>query len=88
MGFHALEGALPPPQDSNLSLFHCHRIDYDYCVRRHQSALQRNWSRADLAMGLGIQNRIVEPAEFRTWYYGGSDLGETSVPIPDRLKVF
>ena len=88
MGFHSLEGALPPPLDSDLFLFHCHRIDYDYCVRRHQSARQRNWSQADLAMGLGIQNRIVEPTEFRTWYYGGADLGERSFAIPESLKVF
>jgi hypothetical protein len=88
MGFHSLEGALPPPQDSNLSLFHCHRIDYDYCLRRHESAAKRNWSRGDLAMGLGAQNRIIEPIAFRAWYYGGSDLGEMSVPIPDVLKVF
>ena len=87
LGFHALEGALPPPQDSDLYLFHCHRIDYDYCLRRHQSARDRNWSRADLEMGLGRQNRIVEPAEFRQWYFGGEDLGEAPTVIPDALKL-
>jgi hypothetical protein len=89
VGFHSLaDGTLSPPQDPNLLLFHCHRIDYEACHQRHRSTASRNWSRRDLAIDSGRQNRIVEPAEFRQWYYGDRDLGEALMQIPDALKVF
>jgi len=84
-GFHAAAGASAPP-DPRLLLFHLHRADYATCLRRHEAAARRRWNERDLAEGMGVQNRVCAPEEFRHWFYHGSDLGETRLAIPERFK--
>jgi hypothetical protein len=84
-GFHVARGAEAPP-DGRLFLLHLHRADYGYCLERHRASARRRWSERDLREGLGLQSCICEPVEFRRWFYGGPNLGETRVPLPARLK--
>jgi hypothetical protein len=84
-GFHTAAGAEAAP-DGRLVLVHLHRADYGTCLRRHQATARRRWNARDLAEGLGLQNRICEPAEFRHWFYHGPDLGETRCTIPQEIR--
>ena len=87
LGFHFLEGGQDHliPTDRNLMLLHLHRIDYMYCLRRHEESAKRNWSKKDVEEGFGLQNRICNPEEFHIWYTT-EQLGEQRLFIPDYLK--
>jgi len=87
IGFHVESGAAEPEPDPDLLLVHLHRADYDRCLARHRSAVQRDWSETDLERGYGRQSRVVEADEFDRWFYAGEDLeGRGREPIPERLR--
>lgn len=91
VGFHRLLEGQPeaqPEPDPDLLLVHIHRIDYDYCLRRHEASARRRWSERDIQMNLGVHNRIFEPEPFRAWFFDPKDLGEEELEIPEELKVF
>lgn len=84
MGFHDLRNTSLKP-DPSLLLLHLHRIDYQYTLERHLSAVRRKWSPQDTEQGRGWQNRVVDPAEFDRWYKFTRP-GESIEHIPDAWK--
>jgi hypothetical protein len=89
-GFHeerALGASVPDPA---LALVHLHRVDYQHCLARHRERVERRWNERDVELGHGYQSRIVEPADFDAWFFGGADLEPADTvlePIPDRLRA-
>jgi hypothetical protein len=73
-GFHDTLFPLSPSPDPDLILAHLHRVDFEYCRARHEAAVRRKWSEADVARGHGRQSRIFEPEQFRRWFYEDADL--------------
>lgn len=86
VGFHAESNAPAIAPDPHLYLIHLHRADYEHCLARHRAARQRDWSEYDVRAELGWQNRIVDPDEFRDWFFHGSDIGGPRETIPDRIR--
>lgn len=84
LGFHEALGPRAVP-DADLWLFHLHRADRAYCLERHRAAAARPWAGADLAAGMGAQNRIVDPAEFDRWF-GEHPTYEACVELPDHMR--
>jgi hypothetical protein len=85
-GFHREYNAPDDPPDPELLLVHLHRIDYDACLARHRASSARDWNEADIAGGLGAQNRIAELEEFEEWFRHGSDLGAPRELIPEHIR--
>ncbi len=85
-GFHREFSAPDDPPDPDLLLVHLHRADYEICLGRHRAAASRRWNEEDLRRGDGAQNRIVDPAEFKSWFRGGDDLDAPPERIPEHLK--
>ena len=87
VGFHEEFNAPTTRPDPDLYLIHLHRVDYDYCLARHRRAASGNWNQEDLQFNLTWHQRVVEPDEFRTWFYEGEDLdGAAPEVIPDRVR--
>jgi hypothetical protein len=55
--------------DPNLYLIHLHRMDYDICLARHQDRTRFPLAQIDRDQGWGYQNRIIDPAEFSSWFF-------------------
>ncbi len=73
--------------DSDLLLIHLHKLDFDYCVKRHQETASRNWMRTDGAAGR--QNRVSDPDELRAWFSRSIDDEKREarlVPIPSDVQ--
>jgi hypothetical protein len=86
-GFHDELNAPFVEPDPGLLLVHLHRVDYDYCLARHRSVTERQWYEADRRRDLGAHYRVVDPDEFREWFFNGYDLeGTERELIPDRLR--
>ena len=85
-GFHGEYGAPDAPPDPDLMLIHLHRIDYDWCLERHRRSAARDWSAEDRDAGAGLQNRIVDPAEFEEWFRRGPDLDAPPELIPAHIR--
>jgi Glycosyl transferase family 2 len=74
--------------DPALFLVHLHRVDYDYCLARHRSVTERRWYAEDRRRDLGRHYRVVDPVEFRDWFFAGYDLeGTEREPIPERIRA-
>lgn len=87
VGFHEEFSAPTAAPDPDLYLLHLHRVDYDYCLARHQKAASGNWNEEDLQFNLTWHQRVVDPDEFRKWFYEGEDLdGAAPEVIPDRVR--
>jgi Glycosyl transferase family 2 len=87
VGFHAEFNAPAAPPDPDLYLIHLHRVDYDYCLARHRAAASGDWSEEDVQFNLGWHRRVVEPEEFRDWFFHGEDLGDRERElIPERIR--
>jgi Glycosyl transferase family 2 len=87
IGFHEEYNAAAVRPDPDLYLIHLHRVDYDYCLARHRAAARREWPEDDLQLNLGWHQRVVEPEEFRNWFFHGEDLeGTEREMIPDRVR--
>jgi len=71
--------------DPDLYLLHLHRVDYDRCLARHRAAAAREWNEYDLQAGRGY-SRIVEPEEFRHWFFNVGLDGSDAERIPERLR--
>lgn len=70
-GFHdRLDGR--KNSDPRLYLIHLHRMDYDICLGRHRERGRFPLAQADREQGWGYQNRIVNPSDFSSWFYGDS----------------
>jgi hypothetical protein len=88
IGFHTEFNAPAIQPDPHLYLIHLHRVDYEYCLERHRSSASRPWPEEDLQWNLGWHQRVVEPDEFRHWFFHGDDLGDPERErIPDRLRA-
>jgi hypothetical protein len=86
-GFHTESNVPEVLPDPDLYLVHLHRIDYEYCLARHQAAAERDWNSDDIRHNLGWQNRVVEPEEFRSWFFEGEDLEQSERElIPDQVR--
>lgn len=85
-GFHEELSAPDDPPDPNLILVHLHRVDYEWCLRRHRASAARRWSEADIARGDGAQNRIADPAVFEEWFRAGPDLDAPPEFIPAHIR--
>ncbi len=85
-GFHHEYRAPDAPPDPELLLVHLHRVDYDWCLQRHQRSAARDWSEADRVGGAGAQNRIAEAAAFEQWFRRGPDLDAPAELIPPHIK--
>jgi Glycosyl transferase family 2 len=87
IGFHQEFNAPDIAPDPELFLVHLHRVDYEYCLDRHRAVTAREWYEGDRRFDLGWHYRVVEPDEFREWFFHGEDLeGTEPEPIPDRFK--
>jgi hypothetical protein len=87
IGFHQEFNAPDVEPDPHLFLVHLHRVDYEYCLDRHRAVTAREWYEGDRRFDLGWHYRVVEPDQFRDWFFHGDDLeGTEPEPIPDRLK--
>jgi Glycosyl transferase family 2 len=87
IGFHQEFNAPDIGPDPDLFLVHLHRVDYEYCLDRHRGVTAREWYEGDRRLNLGWHYRIVDPEQFRDWFFRGEDLeGTEPEPIPDRLK--
>jgi len=80
-GFHARrDGGWNP--DERLFLLHLHRMDFDYCMRRHRTRHGMRWNEEDFESGMAAHNRIVDEAELERWFYT-----ETEVPnVPVKIE--
>jgi hypothetical protein len=90
-GFHALSNrkARIKKMEDDLVLIHLHKIDFDFCLARHEESAKRNWSASDKEGGAGKHNRLYDAEELRTWFRSSiDDLSEEArlVPIPDDMK--
>ena len=66
------------------------RIPLAWNVGFHQefNAPDGQWSEEDVMWNLGWHRRVVEPDEFRDWFFHGEDLGiPEREEIPERLKT-
>jgi hypothetical protein len=87
VGIHIEFNAPSAQPDPDLCLIHLHRIDYEYCLARHQDNVSREWPEEDLKFNLSWHQRVTDPEEFDEWFYTGDDLeGNDRVPIPERFK--
>jgi hypothetical protein len=87
-GFHDELSAPFVQPDPALYLIHLHRVDFDYCLARHRSVTERRWYEEDRRRDLGRHYRVVDPEEFRDWFFGGYDLeGTEREPIPERIRA-
>jgi hypothetical protein len=86
-GFHDELNAPFVKPDPDLYLVHLHRVDYDCCLARHRAVTERNWYEPDRQRNLGRHYRVVDPEEYREWFYHGFDLEHTARElIPDRIR--
>ena len=86
-GFHKEFNAPEVEPDPDLLLVHLHRIDYEMCMRRHRAATDRPWAEEDRKWNLTWHQRVVDPGEFRDWFYSGEDLeGSAAEPVPERFR--
>lgn len=58
--------------DASLFLIHLHRVDYNFCLARHQQRSSLPWNQRDIDENWGYQNRITEPEQFNYWFYHDS----------------
>jgi hypothetical protein len=92
VGFHLEYNAPDVERDPDLYLIHLHRVDYEYCLERHRAVVERDWYEADRRRDLGSHYRVVDPDEFREWFFHGNDLqgialeGAERALIPDRIR--
>lgn len=87
IGFHDEFNAPEATPDPALFLAHLHRVDFGYCLARHEASARRKWSEYDVQAMHGNQNRLVDPAQFRQWFYAGDDLaGCPREDIPERIR--
>jgi len=91
-GFHTLERKrdrrkAPEP---DLLLVHLHKIDFEFCVARHEEVRKRNWDKEALERGEGRQFRIESRDELAAWFVQSIDTRKTMpaelVDIPEALK--
>ncbi|MEU4805115.1 RICIN domain-containing protein [Actinosynnema sp. NPDC023587] len=68
--------------DPHLYLIHLHRMDYDTCHRRHRTRTTHRTAQDDLDNYRGYQNRIVDPEQFRHWFYNDRVNGDPIHPEP------
>jgi hypothetical protein len=68
--------------DPCLRLIHLHRMDYRICWNRHRRRARQPRDEVDIANERGYQNRIVEPDQFRHWFYNDRVNGEEISPEP------
>lgn len=88
LGFHTEANVPEVLPDPDLLLIHLHRVDLDTCIARNRDAARRTWNQADVAAGLGTQNRLLDD-ELREWFYRGADLAGTKPePIPPHIRSF
>ena len=90
-GFHDLSNhkARINKMEDDLVLIHLHKIDFDFCLARHEDSARRNWSPTDIEDGSGAQNRLRDAEELRTWFRRSIDDPSREarlVPIPDQMK--
>jgi hypothetical protein len=86
-GFHDEARFRDIAPDPSLLLVHLHRADYERCLARHRASAARTWSARDVESGQGYQNRIVDPGEFRHWFFH-VDVGDPErAPIPARVRA-
>ena len=90
-GFHVLSNpkARVKKMEDDLVLIHLHKIDFDFCLARHEESAKRNWSASDIAAGAGDHNRLYDAEKLRTWFRNSIDDPAKEVrlvPIPDRMK--
>jgi len=87
IGFHQEFNAPGVEPDPHLYLAHLHRVDYEYCLERHEGVAAREWYEGDRRFNLGWHYRVVDPDEYREWFFHGKDLeGTEPEPIPDHLR--
>jgi hypothetical protein len=74
-GFHDLEKKRDRVRNTrdDLLLIHLHKIDFEFCIARHEEALRRKWSQDDLESGAGRQNRLVDREELAQWFAASID---------------
>jgi len=86
-GFHACSESPVPyhHRDPELVLVHLHKLDWDICLKRHQSNVKRNWVDGTF----GYQNRLVVENRLKQWWMINIDQ-KTSiselVKIPEEYK--
>jgi hypothetical protein len=86
-GFHVEYNAPDDPPDPELLLVHLHRIDYDWCMARHRSTAERDWSPGDVADGAGAHNRMTSSRELDEWFRSGTDLDSPRELIPEHIRA-
>jgi hypothetical protein len=79
-GFHARRDGEYNPDD-RLYLLHLHRMDFDYCLRRHQTRKRMRWNEEDFDTGMASHNRIVSEAELEEWFYTETEIPNVPVKI-------
>jgi hypothetical protein len=90
-GFHALsnEKARIEKMEDDLVLIHLHKIDFDFCLAKHEESAKRNWSASDIEDRAGEHNRLRDADQLRTWFRSSIDDPSKEarlVPIPDHMK--
>jgi hypothetical protein len=70
--------------DPDLRLIHLHRMDYDICLERHRIRRRKEWAGEDRKQAWAVHNRIVDPAQFETWFYG-QNVFEGYPPKPEEI---
>lgn len=83
VGFHSAQNCRET--DSDLYLFHLHRMDYEFCKMHTLKQSEHKWSKGAIQKRLSWQNRLIG-SNFDRWF---SNLSEASSPlelIPEKFK--
>ncbi len=89
-GFARAANISPTWRDEELLLLHLHRIDYDYCLRRHRQRAALAWAPEDRREGPYRCNLIDDPEALKLWMNCNSDDTGTYAPldeIPENIRV-
>ena len=84
IGFHGAQGAahaiaVAPPSPL-LTLVHLHKVDFNLALSRARRSRARVWSKVDIEMRRGWQNRIEEASEFRGFWQQDHDTRQPLLP--------
>lgn len=95
-GFHQVTGVgeygpnlADPDKVPELLLLHLHKVDYTIARQRLARTVSRTWSRPDVRIKAGFQNRFQTEEELRAWWFMNVDNPAGAaplVPIPAEIK--
>jgi len=82
-GFHELEQkrSRRPEAEPDLVLVHLHKIDFDFCLARHEEIRRRSWAKSALERGEGRQFQHESRDELARWFANSIDT-KKDVPAP------